>query len=313
MVKKLTKILLHIINITYFLASLGHASKFTSTASTTPLQSSSTSSHGTQQLQRTTISILSLGTSTAIREMTTSKLSSQDSSITSSSTEKSTWSSQQSSSRVSEIRLCATTSGNQSSSTVSGLTSTSPLPWWHWRCLYGWSTHTTNHPVSTMQMTVSSAQQNSIFTKYGSRQLTTAGTLRRNCTNDSTGLCQNLSSSIASSVTPLPAVNITAYTVVTNCWLWWWCVTTPTTLHPDSVTTMMTTTTLSSNANTSVSNVIGRCEYPLWCEESQLPERCSSVGMNATFEVVICNANLFTKTRPADYIHKIQRQDTSML
>ena len=277
---KLIKILLHIITITCFLVSLGHTSKFTSTASSMPLQSSSISSYGTQQLQRTTTSILSLGTSTtALREMTTSKLSSQDSSITSTSTEESTWSSQQSSSRVSEIRLCASTSGNKGSSTVSGLTSTSPLPWWHWRCLYGWSTHTTNHPVSTMQMTVSSAQQNSIFTKYGSRQLTTAGTLRRNCTNDSTGLCQNLNSNIASQ------------TVVTNCWLWWWCVTTPTTIHPDSVTTMMTTTTLSSNANTSVSNVIGRCEYPSWCKESQLSEICSSVGMNATFEVVICNVN----------------------
>ena len=291
MAMKLIKILLHIITITCFLVSLGHTSEFTSKASTA-LQSSSTYSHETQQLQRTTTSILSLGTSTtALREMTTSKLSSQDSSITSSSTEDSTWSSQQSSSRVSEIRLCASTSGNKGSSTVSGLTSTSPLPWWHWRCLYGWSTHTTNHPVSTMQMTVSSAQQNSIFTKYGSRQLTTAGTLRRNCINDSTGLCQNLNSSIASSVTPLPAVNITAHTVVTNCWLWWWCVTTPTTIHPDSVTTMMTTTTLSSNANTSVSNVIGRCEYPSWCKESQLSEICSSVGMNATFEVVICNVN----------------------
>ena len=263
---KLIKLPLHIINITIcFLVSLGHTSQFTSKASTA-LQSSSISSYGTR-LQRTTTSILSLGTSTtALREMTTSKLSSQDSSITSSSTEDSTWSSQQSSSRVSERRLCATTSGNQSSSTVSGLTSTSPLPWWHWRCLYGWSTHTTNHPVSTMQMTVSSAQQNSIFTKYGSRQLTTAGTLRRNCTNDSTGLCQNLNSSIASSVTPLPAVNITAYTVVTNCWLWWWCVTTPTTIHPDSVTTMMTTTTLSSNANTSVSIVTGYCLQAMACK-----------------------------------------------
>ena len=291
MAMKLIKLLLHIINITIcFLVSLGHTSQFTSKASTA-LQSSSISSYGTQQLQRTTTSILSLGTSTtALREMTTSKLSSQDSSITSSSTEDSTWSSQQSSSRVSEIRLCATTSGNQSSSTVSGLTSTSPLPWWHWRCLYGWSTHTTNHPVSTMQITISSVQQDSTFTKYGSRQLTTAGTLSQNC-SDSTGLCQNLNSSIAPSVTPLPAVNITAYTVVTNCWLWWWCVTTPTTIHPDSVTTMMTSATLSSNANTSVSNVIGRCEYPLWCEESQLSEICSSVGMNATFEVVICNAN----------------------
>ena len=262
---KLIEILLHIITITCFLVSLGHTSQFTSKASTA-LQSSSTSSYGTQQLQQTTTSILSLGTSTtALREMTTSKLSSQDSSITSSSTEDSTWSSQQSSSRVSEIRLCATTSGNQSSSTVSGLTSTSPLPWWHWWCLYGSSTNTTNNPVSTMQMAVSNTED-STFTKYGIRQLTAAGTLRQNC-SDVTGLCQNSSSSIAPSalVTLLPAVNITAQTVVTNCWLWWWCVTAPTTIHPDSsVTTMMTTTTLSSNANTSVSNVIGRCEYPLW-------------------------------------------------
>ena len=288
MAMKLIKLLLHIINITIcFLVSLGHASKFTSTASTA-LQSSSTSSHGTQQLQRTTTSILSQGTSTtAMREMTTLKLSTQDSSITSSPIERSTWSSQQSLLRVSKILLCTTTSGNKGNST-----STSPLPWWHWWCLYGPSTHTTNNPVSTMQMTVSSVQHDSTFSKYGSRQLTTAGTLGQNC-SDATGLCQNSSSSIApsASVTLLPAVNITAYTVVTNCWLWWWCVTTPTTIHPDSVTTMMTTTTLSSNANTSVSNVIGRCEYPLCCEESQLSEICSSVGMNATFEVVICNAN----------------------